>query len=97
MTLRTLALAVTFALVPIAADAGPKLCGERGAILNKLETAHDEVPQAIGLTRDGGVLEVVASPTGGWTMIVTYPGRPTCIIAVGEAWETLQFVAGDPA
>jgi hypothetical protein len=27
---------------------------------------------------------------------VTYPQRPTCVVAMGEAWEMLQL-AGDPA
>jgi hypothetical protein len=27
---------------------------------------------------------------------VTYPKRPTCVVAVGEAWQMLQLV-GQPA
>ena len=34
------------------------------------------------------------SPEGGWTMLVTYPKRPTCVVAMGEAWE--EQLAGDP-
>jgi hypothetical protein len=28
-------------------------------------------------------------------MLVTYPERPTCVVAMGEAWEMMQL-AGDP-
>ena len=78
------------------AEAAPKLCGERDQILKRLERAHDETPQAIGLSGDGGVIEVLVSPEGGWTMLVTYPKRPTCVVAAGAAWEMLQL-AGEPA
>ena len=78
------------------AEAATKLCGERDQILKRLEQAHDETPQAIGLSGDGGVVEVLVSPEGGWTMLVTYPRRPTCVVAAGAAWEMLQLT-GEPA
>jgi hypothetical protein len=73
-----------------------KLCGDRDQILKRLEQANEETPQALGLSGDGGVVEVVVSPEGGWTMLVTYPKRPTCVVAVGEAWQMLK-IAGEPA
>ena len=73
------------------------VCGERGAILKRLEQRHEETPQALGLSADGGVLEVLVSPEGGWTILVTYPKRPTCVVAVGEAWQTLQLTGGEGA
>jgi hypothetical protein len=78
------------------AQAAGKLCGARDQILKRLEQGHDERPQALGLSADGGVLEVLVSPEGGWTILVTYPKRPTCVVAVGEAWQMLQLV-GQPA
>jgi hypothetical protein len=74
-----------------------KLCGDRDEILKRLEQRHDETPQALGLSSDGGVLEVLVSPSGGWTILVTYPKRPTCVVAVGEAWQALQLTSGEPA
>ena len=74
-----------------------RLCGERDEILKRLEQRHDETPQALGLSSDGGVLEVLVSPSGGWTILVTYPKRPTCVVAVGEAWQALQLTGGEPA
>ena len=73
-----------------------RICGERDALLEQFAMQHDEKPQALGLGADGGVIEVLVSPEGGWTMLVTYPQRPTCVVAMGEAWELLQL-AGDPA
>jgi hypothetical protein len=73
-----------------------RICGERAALLEQFAMEHDEKPQALGLGADGGLIEVLVSPEGGWTMLVTYPQRPTCVFAMGEAWETIQL-AGDPA
>jgi hypothetical protein len=73
-----------------------RICGERNALLEQFAMQHDETPQALGLGADGGVIEVLVSPEGGWTMLVTYPDRPTCVVAMGEAWQMLQLV-GDPA
>ena len=76
--------------------AGGNICGDRDQILKQLEQRHNEQPLALGLSADGGVLEVLVSPEGGWTILITYPKRPTCVVAVGEAWQTLQL-AGQPA
>jgi hypothetical protein len=82
-------------LVSGPAQTAPKLCGDRHQILERLEQAHEETPQALGLSGDGGVIEVLVSP-GGWTMLITYPRRPTCVVATGEALQMLQL-AGQPA
>jgi hypothetical protein len=75
---------------------GARICGERDTLLEQFALRHDETPQALGLGADGGVIEVLVSPEGGWTMLVTYPDRPTCVVAMGNYWEMLQL-AGDPA
>jgi hypothetical protein len=93
-------IAFTLLLLGNSAVSGPAaaapMCGERDEILARLQQRHDESPTALGLSSDGGVLEVLVSPEGGWTILITYPKRPTCVVAVGEAWQTLQL-AGQPA
>ncbi len=74
-----------------------RLCGARSDILKSLEQRHQETPQALGLSADGGVLEVLVSPSGGWTILVTYPKRPTCVVAIGEAWQALHLTGGEGA
>ena len=95
-TLALLCGALGGAMLSQPAEAAPKLCGDRHQILERLERAHEETPQALGLSGDGGVIEVLVSPEGGWTMLITYPRRPTCVVATGEAWQMLQL-AGQPA
>ena len=78
---------------------GQALCGERNALVERLEREFSETPQALGLSEDGALVEVMVSPTGGWTILVTYPKRPSCVVATGEGWESLlvPVPAGQPA
>ena len=73
------------------------VCGERAEILERLTQEFAEVPQAVGLSEDGALVEVIVSPSGGWTILVTYPRRPTCVVATGESWEALTIPTGQPA
>lgn len=66
-----------------------QLCAERSELLKELEQSHAETPQALGLTAGGAVIELLVSPSGGWTLLATYPEQPTCVIAAGKAWQTL--------
>ena len=70
-------------------------CGERTAIMSHLESGYSEKPVAMGLDAQGRVLEVLAAPSGTWTMLVSTPGGLTCLIASGVAWEELQIKAGE--
>jgi hypothetical protein len=85
-------LGASLVSAPANAETARPVCGERAEILKRLEQRHAETPQALGLSADGGVLEILVSPEGGWTILVTYPKRPTCVVAVGQAWQTLQLV-----
>ena len=80
------------------ADAQP-VCGDRTEILERLAQEFAETPQAVGLSQDGALIEVMVSPSGGWTILVTYPKRPSCVVATGEGWESLlvPVPAGQPA
>lgn len=91
------AVTLAAAVLGPSAEAAQRPCGDRTEILKRLQQKHEETPQALGLSSDGGVLEILVSPEGGWTILVTYPKRPTCVVAVGEAWQMLQLTAGDPA
>ena len=75
------------------------LCGERSALVERLEREFSETPQALGLSEDGALVEIMVSPSGGWTILLTYPKRPSCVVATGEGWESLlvPVPAGQPA
>ena len=72
-------------------------CADRSDFLNHLSANYKEAPVAMGLTDRGGLLEVVASKGGSWTIIVTMPNGMSCGVASGMNWEsTSQFQANDP-
>jgi hypothetical protein len=89
------ALALVGALVVSPATEAAVMCGDRAKIMQNLASKHDETPQAMGLSADGGVIEVLVSPEGGWTILVTHPRKPTCVVAVGEAWQSLHRLVGE--
>lgn len=77
------------------AQAQQQSCAKRAAILNYLAVNHKEVPVAMGITANGGVLEVITSKDGSWTILVTMPNGLTCGVASGKSWETLAPPEGD--
>ena len=45
---------------------------------------------------NGGVLEVLSSEKGSWTILVTMPNGVSCMLATGQSWEALKpMIAGD--
>lgn len=59
-------------------------------MLALLAGKYDEVPSAIGIASGGGLVEVLTSDSGSWTIIVTSPHGQSCVVAAGEAWKTLR-------
>ncbi len=75
-------------LIPVSASAKP-ICGKRNDVIGKLSGSFSEKPSAMGLTTNGDVIEVLTSPSGStWTIVVTMPNGTSCLIALGENWES---------
>lgn len=63
-------------------------CADHAAVVSRLETLYGEGRQAMGLGANNTVVEVYASAeTGSWTITVTQPGGPTCLVAAGESFQ----------
>ena len=76
------------------AMAASATCTERKAAIRHLEGKFSEVPEAVGLTNTGAMLEVLTSDAGrSWTILITTPDGTTCLIAAGEAWRAVPSVA----
>ncbi len=67
------------------------VCSERGKFLERLASGYEETPVAMGLASNGSVVEVFASESGSWTIIVTTPAGRSCVVASGEAWEDVPL------
>lgn len=65
-------------------------CEKRAAVLDFLSTRYSEAPVAMGLSKDGGLVEILTSGPGStFTIIVTMPNGMTCMVAAGDSWESL--------
>ena len=68
-------------------------CAPRDVVLDRLAKTFGETRQSIGLGANNQMVEVFASmETGSWTITVTQPGGITCLVASGQAFETLAEV-----
>ena len=72
------------------ANAQP-FCAPRTTVLAALEKTYKEEPVAIGLASNGVVIEVLVSPSGSFTIIVTRTSGVSCVMAAGEAWENVPL------
>ncbi len=64
-------------------------CDERGAVVTRLEKTYSETPVSMGLGSNGAIIEILASPSGTFTIILTRPDGLSCMMAAGENWEDL--------
>ena len=84
-------------MLPAFAQQARPVCSDRAKFLNALSYIHSESPVAMGLVTNGSVVEVLASKTGSWTILVTWSDGRSCVVAVGEGWEALKTTAGPTA
>ena len=95
---KILALGVGLALASTtnAAAAQPQ-CDQRDSVLQILEQKYKEAPVALGVTHNGGLVEVLSTGNGTtWSIIVTTPQGMSCLVAAGEGWRAMEQVAADP-
>jgi len=77
------------------AQAAPA-CGKRDDILAQLSARYREAPVGIGVAGNGGLIELLTARTGAtWTLLITLPNGPTCLLAAGQDWQPLQTVVLD--
>jgi hypothetical protein len=89
-------LALSFGLLLAAAAAtSPALsqtanCGPHELVTERLADGYGESRQSIALGAGNTLVETWANlDTGSWTITVTQPGGPTCLVASGQAFELL--------
>lgn len=81
--------------VALASMSGPGLaqgatCAPRDVVVQRLAEAYGETRRSMGLAAQGAVVEVFASDaSGSWTITVTRTDSLTCLIAAGQAFESM--------
>ena len=87
---RVCVAAALLAAIPWPAAAHPLPCSPREDVLAQLERKFGERPVAIGIANTGGLLELVATPSGStWTVIVSTPQGISCLLAAGQNWQDI--------
>jgi hypothetical protein len=95
MNAKTIALmtGLVFCAAALAGAAHAQTCAAHGVVMERLADGYGESRQSIGIGADNTVVEVYASlETGTWTITVTRPGGPTCLVASGYGFEHLAEV-----
>jgi len=94
-------LGLTAALLagPTAVTPVEMVCAEREALLTSLSREYAEAPKELGLANNGTVFELLTTRDGRtWTMLMSKPDGTSCVVAAGEAWESVpaQMAGGQP-
>ena len=97
------ALAVTLGLPAPALAQAPSqsmltpACHSHADLAEMLNQKYAEQPSAVGLQADDHLVEVFVAHDGtSWTIVVTRPDGWSCIVAVGEHWESLPDPVTSP-
>lgn len=78
-------LTVFLTLILAHAAVAQPICGDRARIAERLRTHFSESRTALGQAQDGRIVEVFYSQGGQtWTVVVSRPGLPGCIVATGK-------------
>lgn len=78
------------ALAATAVHAQQGRCAQRDGIVTRLSEKYGETRRSIGLGTNNTMVEVFASgDTGSWTILVTDAQGVSCLVASGQAFETL--------
>lgn len=63
-------------------------CGRRADIVHKLGQSYKETQQSVGRVSADAAVEVFVSPSGTWTILATGTDGTSCLMAVGDGWDT---------
>lgn len=82
-----LTIAAALAANRTLAQTAPANCASHEMVVERLATRYGETRQVIGLGSNNTIVEVFASlASGSWTITVTVPDGPTCLVASGQAY-----------
>ena len=85
---------IAMSAIPATAATASPPCAPRPELLKQLAKQFHEQPAALGLTSNGSLIEVLTSDDGStWTIMITQPKGPSCLVAAGASWEELKHAA----
>jgi hypothetical protein len=95
--MRRIGFAMVLGAMAAPAQAQGVNCAPRDTVVTRLAEKYGETRQSIGLGANNAVIEVFAAQaTGTWTITVTSASGVTCLIASGQAFETMAEALPKP-
>ena len=88
-------LAILMLFSTAAAQVG---CAQREELVRNLADKYNEQQTAVGLESSGGkyrIVEVFASATGSFTILLSYPDGVSCVVSSGEGWHQVGHKVGN--
>lgn len=82
-----LAIMITASIFPSSAQS--QICASHESMAAGLKQNFGEEVQAIGITSVGALIEIYTSPRGTWTVVLTIPNGPSCLIADGVDFQIM--------
>ena len=71
---------------------------ERAKVVQQLDGKYAETPTALGLTSNGGVIELFVTANGStWTLVITMPNGLSTIVTSGQHWTMVPSIKGQPS
>ena len=75
-----------------AATISDVFCDDSARLEKQLKTMHGAQKLGRGMRGPDALLEVWIAPSSGdWTLVQTYANGTSCIVAMGEHWESVEL------
>lgn len=98
--MRALALAaLVMVLTAAAATAqapGQIACGVRDQMVEVMQQKYGEQQRVVGVTREGGLMEIWAAAAGNFTALMTAPNGISCVLTTGQGFKVKPPAPDEP-
>jgi hypothetical protein len=72
-------------------------CEDHAQIDQRLKIKFREELSAVATNQYGWLVELYTSADGkSWTLVATRPNGPSCVFAIGQDWQMMAPIAGNP-
>ena len=88
---------LTVGVIAFSVNAEAAFCGKRDDIRKLLTDRYQESSRGVGMVSNKGVVELLISETGTWSILMTTATGSTCIVAAGHTWQELAAEIKGPA
>ena len=91
-------IAASVLLISASSANAKQSCAPHDRAVKQLEKQFGEKVFGRGLAANGKrMIELFVSENGSWTMLISGPNGRSCVMAIGENWQGIKVLVGDPA